>query len=72
MGIHRNKYINTASYFFVVSKPCPYDGDFKCNDTGVCIRSTDVCDGYSECQSRYRSDSDYDEQNCGMYTIGKP
>ena len=54
-------------YLVAVSKPCPYDGDFKCNDTGVCLRSTDVCDGYSECQNRYRSDSDYDEHNCGMF-----
>ena len=53
-------------YIYTVSRPCPYDGDFKCNDTGVCLRSTDVCNGYSECQYRYGSDSDYDEQNCGM------
>ena len=56
-----------SSNFVIVSKQCPYDGDFKCNDTGVCLRSTDVCDGYSECQRRFGSDSDYDEQDCGMY-----
>lgn len=53
--------------FFTVSKPCLYDGDFKCNDTGVCLSSYRVCNGYSECQGYYGSNSDYDEQNCGMY-----
>ena len=50
-----------------VSKQCHYDGSFKCNDTGVCLRPSDRCDGYSECQRLYGSDSDYDEQNCGMH-----
>ena len=54
-------------YCVTVSKPCPYDGDFKCNDTGLCLRSIDVCDGYSDCEYSYGSDSDYDEQNCGKH-----
>ena len=44
--------------FFLVNRPCPYDGDFKCND-GRCLRSYSVCDGYPHCQS------EEDEQNCG-------
>ncbi|XP_065894299.1 sortilin-related receptor-like isoform X2 [Dysidea avara] len=47
-----------------MTKPCPYYGDFKCNDTGVCLRYYDRCDGYSECQNHHGSNSDYDEQNC--------
>jgi len=43
-----------------VSRSCPYDGDFKCND-GKCLRSTSVCNGYSSCQN------EEDEQNCGDY-----
>ena len=44
----------------LVNRPCPYDGDFKCND-GICLRSYYVCDGYSHCQNGE------DEQNCGKY-----
>ena len=51
---------------FVVSRRCPYDSDFKCNDTGICLRGYDRCDGYSECFYSRGSLSDYDEQNCGM------
>ena len=43
----------------LVTGGCPYDGDVKCNDTGRCIRSYRVCNGYSSC--RYGND----EENCG-------
>ena len=41
---------------------CPYDGDFKCSD-GECLRSSLVCDGYSQCQS------EEDEQNCSKLDV---
>ena len=40
------------------SRPCPYDGDFRCGD-GACIRSTLVCDRYNNCRDGS------DESNCG-------
>jgi len=49
---------------FIVTKPCPFYGDFKCNDTGICLRLNYECDGYSQCL-RLGSDLDYDEHNCG-------
>ena len=44
---------------FLVQRSCPYDGDFKCSD-GRCLRSSRVCNGYSDCESGS------DEQDCGM------
>jgi len=46
-----------------VNKPCPYNGDFKCNDTGNCLRSTAVCDGFPHCTNGA------DELNCGKICI---
>ena len=42
---------------YVDSKPCPYDGDFRCDD-GVCIRSNLVCNRYNNCRDGS------DEVNC--------
>ena len=42
---------------YIDSRPCPYDGDFRCGD-GVCIRSTGVCDRYNNCRDGS------DEINC--------
>ena len=41
-------------------KRCPYDGDFRCNRTGNCIRSYQVCNGHANCRDGS------DEENCGM------
>ena len=49
-------------YFALVNRLCPFDGDFKCNN-GRCLRSYDVCNGYSNCQSGE------DEENCGTLLI---
>ena len=49
----------------LVTTGCPFDGDFQCNTTGRCLRSTRICNGNSNC--RYGDD----EENCGkniMYT----
>jgi len=48
---------------YIVHKPCPYGGDIKCNDTGVCIRSYDVCNGYANCNNGT------DEENCSKCII---
>ena len=47
---------------FSVSRSCPYNGDFKCND-GRCLRSSAVCDGYDHCESGE------DEEDCGKLII---
>ena len=44
----------------VDSKPCPYDGDFRCGD-GVCIRSDFVCNRHNNCRDGS------DEVNCSKY-----
>lgn len=40
-----------------------YTGDYVCHDTGMCIRSNKVCDGYYDCNSRQ------DEANCSGFTV---
>ena len=55
-------YINTLYYYSLVYRSCPYDGDFKCSE-GKCLRSSQVCNGYTNCQSGE------DEQNCGNLLI---
>ena len=52
--------------FYVFTYPvgtmsCPYDDDFRCPLSGICIRSYKICDGYSDC--RYSED----EENCSKY-----
>ena len=47
----------------LVTGDCPFDGDFKCNDTGLCLRSHNVCDGFSTCRHGG------DEENCGKNII---
>lgn len=42
---------------------CPYDGDYRCPLSGICIRSYQVCDGNRDCPNRE------DEQNCSMFEI---
>ena len=49
----------TMYIYTVVTEACPFDGDIKCNDTGICHRSTVTCNGYSTC--RYGTD----EEDCG-------
>ena len=51
-------YCYTCIYVGVI--PCPYDGDYRCPRSGVCIRSYQVCDGITQC--RYGED----EENCSM------
>ena len=48
-------------YSCVGTVACPYDTDFRCHQTGVCVRYYEVCDGYSHCLHGE------DEENCSMY-----
>ena len=43
-----------------MKQECPYNDDFKCRTSGVCIRSQYVCNGQNNCNDGS------DEQNCGM------
>ena len=45
----------------VATMPCPYDDDFRCPRSGICVRSYKICDGYSDCP--YSED----EENCSKY-----
>ena len=47
----------------LVTVACPFDGDVKCNDTGRCLRSRIICNGFSTC-----THGD-DELNCGKNII---
>ena len=47
-------------FCILVTGECPFDADVKCNGTGRCLRSPNICDGYSSCT--YGDD----EENCGM------
>ena len=49
------------NFVLVGSMSCPYDEDFRCPLSGICIRSYELCDGYSDCPDRE------DEQNCSTY-----
>ena len=42
-----------------MKQECPYNDDFKCKTSGVCIRSQYVCNGQNNCHDGS------DEQNCG-------
>ena len=43
-----------------MEQKCPYNDDFKCKTSGVCIRSQYVCNGQINCNDGS------DEENCGM------
>ena len=45
--------------FILVTTVCPYVGDVKCSDTGVCLRSNYACNRYPSCNNGD------DEANCG-------
>lgn len=47
-----------VTYVYAGKIPCPYDGDYRCPRSGVCIRNYQVCDGTSQCRHGE------DEQNC--------
>ena len=48
-------------YVYVTdNSPCVSVKDFRCESTGACIRSAQVCDGVTHC-----SDGS-DESNCSM------
>ena len=55
-------FMKMQSYYVLVYRSCPYDGDFKCSD-GKCLRSYQVCDGNLQCLSGE------DEQNCGNFLM---
>ena len=44
---------------------CPYDEDYRCPQSGICIRSYKICDGYSDCPNGE------DEQNCSKSIFDK-
>ena len=50
-------------FYVIVTKECPIHGDFKCNDTGKCVRSHRICVGSSSCNDGS------DQENCGMNGI---
>ena len=37
--------------YILVTGACPFDGDFKCNYTGTCYRSNEICNGYYVCSN---------------------
>ena len=45
-------------YSYKGALPCPYEGDYRCPSSGVCIRSYEVCDRNNHCID------DEDEENC--------
>ena len=45
-------------YSYAGIVPCPYEGDYRCPLSGVCIRSYEVCDGNYQCVDHS------DEKNC--------
>jgi len=59
------KYGVQTKYICVIGiqRKCPYDGDFKCKDSGRCMRARFVCNGRNFC-----SDGS-DEQNCSKLLI---
>ena len=59
--IHNGIHVLLVCIYITGTVSCPYDTDFRCPQSGVCIRYYDVCDGYSQCNHGE------DEQNCSMY-----
>jgi len=41
--------------------PCKNDTEFKCRDTGICIRQKERCDAYENCKDGS------DELHCGAF-----
>ena len=56
----------THIYSYAGTIPCPYEGDYRCPLSGICIRSYEVCDGSYQCY--FNGD---DEQNCSMLLPSK-
>ena len=56
---------NFLSYILIGTMSCPYDEDYRCPQSGICIRSYEICDGYLDCPNGE------DEQNCSKYIFDK-
>lgn len=53
-------YSKLSIYIVGMEQKCPYNDDFRCKTSGVCIRAQYVCNGQSNCNDGS------DEENCGM------
>lgn len=44
--------------YIIDAQECPVASDFRCNNTGACVRQEQICDGIIHCSD------ESDETNC--------